>query len=179
MALLVHVTAEKNVARIRRAGIAARSLSRSGDEPGVFCTPLTSSYTVTYQWSRELLRRGDRTIAAVHFQAPDDVLVSVGRYGTDRARVPLDPPPQPRNLVLAELAEPQTPARTIELLEELAARGRGDAHRLAHLVGHPDAGVRESLAWLLSGGFRGRVAAELLRRLGADPVEAVREAAAA
>lgn len=252
MALLVHVTAEKNAAGIARAGIAAHSRSRSTRERGVFCTPLLSSYTLTYQWSRELLRRGDRTVVAVHFDLPDDTMAFVGHYGSTQAQVPLaeavagfrsaedprgweiflpravppgairrirtltrpvgwryfpgahgrrpcscpaclgrgeygaagirrrfplDPPLRPRNAVLAELAVPQTSAMTVELLEELAARRKGDAHRVAHLVDHPDPAVREALATLLKGGFRGGVAASLLNRLRTDAVEAVREAA--
>jgi len=80
MALLVHLTSEKNAKRIERAGIRCR---RSVDPAGrvVFAMPVTRNYYLSHQWLRELKRSGQRTIVAVHFRIPDDQPVLVGHYG--------------------------------------------------------------------------------------------------
>ncbi|MFI6996434.1 HEAT repeat domain-containing protein [Nocardia sp. NPDC050175] len=75
MALLVHLTPEKNARRIRRAGIAT-----SGYGGGVFCMPVMPSYVLSNQWLRELRRGGQRLIVAVHFRISDNELVRVGHY---------------------------------------------------------------------------------------------------
>ncbi|MEV0032142.1 HEAT repeat domain-containing protein [Nocardia sp. NPDC050793] len=75
MALLVHLTPEKNARRIRRAGITA-----SGPRRGVFCMPVMPSYVLSHQWLRELRRGGQRLIVAVDFRIPDDEPVLVGHY---------------------------------------------------------------------------------------------------
>lgn len=78
MAQLVHLTPEKNARRIRRAGIAMGD--SSGSRPGVYCTPVLPSYTLSYQWLRELRRGGQRAFVAVHFRIDDDQPVRVGHY---------------------------------------------------------------------------------------------------
>src|SRR5882762_7847285 len=81
MAMLVHLTPEKNAARIRRGGIAAVSSGRSEAEPGLYCVPLLPSYTLTHQWGREIQKwKQQRSFVAVHFRIPDDQMVTVGHY---------------------------------------------------------------------------------------------------
>ncbi|WP_174188423.1 HEAT repeat domain-containing protein [Nocardia barduliensis] len=74
MSLMVHLTAEKNARRIRRAGIAASAR-------GVFCMPVMPSYVLSHQWLRELRRGGQRQIVAVDFRIPDNEPVLVGHFG--------------------------------------------------------------------------------------------------
>jgi hypothetical protein len=83
MALLVHLTPEKNARRIRRAGIAA-----SGSRRGVFCMPVMPSYVLSHQWLRELRRGGQRLIVAVDFRIPDDEMVLVGHYSATQVEMP-------------------------------------------------------------------------------------------
>jgi hypothetical protein len=45
-----------------------------------------SSYTLSYQWLRELRRKGQRTLVAVHFRIDDDERVTVGHYNTSEPR---------------------------------------------------------------------------------------------
>lgn len=73
VAMFVHLTPEKNVRRIRRAGIKVQGA-------GVFCVPVLPSYVLSHQWLRELRRRGQRLIVAVHFRVPDEQRVFVGHY---------------------------------------------------------------------------------------------------
>jgi len=82
MAWFVHLTPEKNSARVRRSGLSPVSRSRGDDpRPGLYCTPLLADYTLTYQWSREIKRWKSPRLAAVHFRIPDDTAVTVGYYG--------------------------------------------------------------------------------------------------
>jgi hypothetical protein len=82
MAWFVHLTPEKNAARIRRSGLSPVSSSRGDDRRlGLYCTPLLQDYTLTCQWSREVMRWKTPRIAAVHFRIPDDTTVTVGHYG--------------------------------------------------------------------------------------------------
>ncbi|WP_194896474.1 HEAT repeat domain-containing protein [Catenulispora pinisilvae] len=82
MAWFVHLTPEKNAARVRRSGLSPVSRSRGDDpRPGLYCTPLLGDYTLTYQWSREIKRWKSPRLVAVHFRIPDDTAVTVGYYG--------------------------------------------------------------------------------------------------
>ncbi|MGC5013470.1 hypothetical protein ACLQ2R_22145 [Streptosporangium sp. DT93] len=86
MALFTHLTAEKNIRSVRRAGIRARS--RGDDGPaGVYCLPIVPSYQFTHQWGRELRRGGRRTMVAVDFRIPDGEQVLVGHYRREPVRL--------------------------------------------------------------------------------------------
>lgn len=85
MAEFVHVTTARAARRIERSGIAARSHGRAGGR-GVYCMPVLPSFTLTYQWIRELRRWQPGVLAAVHLRLPDDEPVTVGRYGAPPCR---------------------------------------------------------------------------------------------
>lgn len=258
MAWFIHLTPEKNAARVRRSGLSPVSRSR-GDDPrlGLYITPLLSDHTLSYQWSRELKRWKSRRLAAVHFRIPDDTKVTVGHYsrapetrtaaGAVAVFLSLSPEDMrgyevflpggvaakeirrirslsrpvgwrympdahgrrpcpcpvcmvrgeygsakirnrsqyydasllpPRQEVLAKLGTAQDSEEIVALLDQLRGRRQGDVFRVAHLVDHPEAEVREALAYTLYG-FEKKAAAELLETLRSDPVKDVREAAGA
>ncbi|GAB3243545.1 hypothetical protein [Kineosporia babensis] len=79
MADFVHLTPERNAARVVRSGIAARSRRLNG-ERGVYCMPVLPSFVQTHQWARELRRWQPGPLAAVQFRLPDHTPVTVGRY---------------------------------------------------------------------------------------------------
>jgi hypothetical protein len=81
MAEFVHVTTAEAAQRIERSGIAARSHGRTGGR-GVYCMPVLPSFTLTYQWVRELRRWHPGVLVAVQLRLPDGQPVTVGRYGT-------------------------------------------------------------------------------------------------
>jgi hypothetical protein len=89
VATFVHLTPEKSVAGVLRAGITLRrkrvgtSLGRRRDGPprGVFAMPVTRNFYVSHQWLRDLKRGGQRTICGVYFRIPDAEPVWVGHYG--------------------------------------------------------------------------------------------------
>lgn len=80
MAKFVHVTSTRAAQRIQRSGIAARSFGSAGGR-GVYCMPVLPSFTLTYQWVRELRRWQPGVLVAVQLQLDDDEPVTVGRYG--------------------------------------------------------------------------------------------------
>jgi hypothetical protein len=47
--------------------------------------PVLPSFTLTYQWVRELRRWHSGVLVAVHLRLPDDEPVTIGRYGTPPA----------------------------------------------------------------------------------------------
>lgn len=80
MPVFVHLASERNLALIRRRGIAA---GRAG---GVFAMPVTRNFQVSHQWLRELKRHGGGTIVGVYFRLPDDEPVEVGHFGGAHVR---------------------------------------------------------------------------------------------
>jgi len=80
MAEFVHITRAKSARRIQCSGVAARSHGSAG-ERGVYCMPVLPSFTLTYQWVRELRRWHSGVLVAVNLRLPDDEPVTVGRYG--------------------------------------------------------------------------------------------------
>jgi hypothetical protein len=80
MPIFVHLAPESSVARIRRNGI-RRTRKACGDRPaGLFAVPVTPDYYISYQWLRELSRRGQGPISGVYFRIADSEPVWVGHY---------------------------------------------------------------------------------------------------
>jgi hypothetical protein len=84
MAEFVHITKAGSARRMPRSGIAAVSHGWAGGR-GVYCMPVLPSFTLTYQWVRELRRWHSGVLVAVHLRLPDDEPVTIGRYGTPPA----------------------------------------------------------------------------------------------
>jgi hypothetical protein len=82
MPLLVHLTAEKNVAAIRRSGIKPRR--KFGV---IFAMPVLENFVVTHQWLRELRRRGQRSYQGVYFRIPDEEIVWFGHYNKEHVEI--------------------------------------------------------------------------------------------
>src|SRR5690349_10024833 len=75
----VHLTPQKNISSILRAGIKAQ-LVRVDFATGVYAMPVVPNFFTSHQWLRELKRGGHRTFWGVYFRLPDDDMVSVGHY---------------------------------------------------------------------------------------------------
>lgn len=104
-----------------------------------------------------------------------------GAYGArrlvERRPHPLDGPgPAPRVLLERLEAAGDSAEALLPVLDQYAAKRRGPVGRVERLVGHPDARVREQLAWAV-GSWRTPGALELITRLAADEDGDVREAA--
>jgi hypothetical protein len=79
MALFVHITAQKYISRIRRAGIKANPIG-AGRHHGIYAMPIVLNFYTSHQWVRELKRGGQRQMWGVYFRVPDAEEVWVGRY---------------------------------------------------------------------------------------------------
>jgi len=82
MAQFIHLTDERLVRRIAKAGVKPSEIWNSKVK-FVFATPVLKDFVVSHQWLRELKRRGIRTISAVQFRIPDDEPVRVGHFGEE------------------------------------------------------------------------------------------------
>ena len=84
MPTLVHITDEKNSARIERSGIALSKWRRV-----IYFMPVLQNHFISHQWLRELKRRGARVLVGVYFRLPSEETVWVGKYNEPHRQVPL------------------------------------------------------------------------------------------
>ena len=82
MASFVHLADEKDGKLIEKNGI--KSIKMNGRRRGVYCTPVLKDFSITHQWSRELKRRGMKSLICVQFRVSDDERVTVGKYNGDK-----------------------------------------------------------------------------------------------
>lgn len=82
MARFIHLTDERLLARLEKSGIRMSYWGRDKWRC-VYAVPVMPDFQVSYQWLRELKRRGIRTIGAIHFKIPDDEPVRVGHFSED------------------------------------------------------------------------------------------------
>jgi hypothetical protein len=80
MVLLVHMTAAKLEPKIKRSGLRT--------EWGLYAFPVLPSYTITHQWTREIMKWKRQPMIGVYFRIGDDEPVSFGRYGNVRRKLP-------------------------------------------------------------------------------------------
>ncbi len=96
MPRLVHLAPASRRRGIERSGIRGESTQvyTGNKEPetlsrAVFAMPILPDFSVTYQWLRELRRWHHERMLAVHFVAPSDEDVWVGRYNKPHEKVSL------------------------------------------------------------------------------------------
>ena len=82
MVSFIHIADKNNEQAILRNGIRSNKL-RTGVR-GVYAMPIVPKFTTTHQWSRELKRRGIRTLICVQFKILDRHPVLVGRYNGEK-----------------------------------------------------------------------------------------------
>jgi hypothetical protein len=82
MVSFIHIADKNDEQAILRNGI--RSMNRRAGVRGVYATPVVPNFATTHQWSRELKRRGIRTLICVQFKIPDEHLVLVGAYNGEK-----------------------------------------------------------------------------------------------
>jgi hypothetical protein len=131
MPTLVHLTPEKNVARILRSGIKPTRAGWSCPA-GVYCMPILPDFSITYQWLRELKRGGGRfhrTIVGVTFRLRSDEPVWIGHYAQEMAHMELG--------AAIRLIMRQPDARGYQILvpRRIAVRELRGTQRLPQVVG--------------------------------------------
>jgi len=82
MPLFVHLAPEPYQKRILRNGISPTKLKHvaDGGDRFVWAFPVLESHTLTHQWTRELKRRGARTMVAITFRIEAGEPVFAQRY---------------------------------------------------------------------------------------------------
>lgn len=78
MVMLVHLTPAQNVASIRRSGLPS----------GAYAFPVLPSYTLTHQWTRELVKWKRQPMIGVYFRVQDEAQVRFGHYARDHIEFP-------------------------------------------------------------------------------------------
>lgn len=104
MPVFVHLTSHRNVASIRRGGLAL--VKRRCRPRGVYAMPVTRNFQVSHQWLRELRRHDGGTIVGIYFRVPDDEPVEVGHYNS--LHVPMTAAQAAGLLLAAETRDPAT-----------------------------------------------------------------------
>lgn len=84
MPTLVHLTDEKNSARIKSSGLSPGKIGS-----GIFAMPVLPNFYVSHQWLRELKRSGARTYVGVYFKVPSSELVYAGKYNKRHRHIKL------------------------------------------------------------------------------------------
>jgi hypothetical protein len=92
MAVFIHVADARDAVMIRRNGLAAHStkITVAGTRTvlrAVYCVPVVADYQATFQWMRELRRRGYRTSVGVQFRIDDNELVFLGKFARPHVRI--------------------------------------------------------------------------------------------
>lgn len=81
MVMLVHLAPQKLIGRIRRVGIRpGEALFGAGKTDVVFAFPVLQSYTLTHQWTRELMKWRRQPMVGVYFRVPDEEPVEFGHF---------------------------------------------------------------------------------------------------
>ncbi len=85
MARFVHLADARSSRSIRRNGLKVSPLGSGAS--GVFCVPVVPDYNRTFQWARELRRRGNNAFVAIFFVIEDNEHVLLGHYGSEKIEV--------------------------------------------------------------------------------------------
>src|SRR5258708_28386811 len=85
MVSFIHIADKNDEQAILRNGI--RSMNRRAGVRGVYATPVVPNFSTTHQWSREMKRRGTRTLVCVQFKIPDEDPVLVGAYNGEKVEM--------------------------------------------------------------------------------------------
>ena len=85
MVSFIHIADRNDKLAILRNGI--RAVKRRAGIRGVYATPVVPNFVTTHQWSRELKRRGMRTLICVQFKIPHEDPVLVGAYNSEKVEM--------------------------------------------------------------------------------------------
>ncbi|MFN7924821.1 MAG: hypothetical protein U0Q16_32255 [Bryobacteraceae bacterium] len=85
MVSFIHISDKNTEAGIVKNGI--RVAKGNAGLRGVYAVPVVPDFTTTHQWARELKRRGTRLLICVQFGVPNDDLVWVGKYNSDKVEM--------------------------------------------------------------------------------------------
>jgi hypothetical protein len=88
MVMLVHLAPAKLEPRIRRGGIRpGEGLFGGYKSDAVYAFPVLPSYTITHQWTREVMKWRRQPLVGVYFRVPDDEEIEFGHYNDGRGLI--------------------------------------------------------------------------------------------
>lgn len=83
MVMLVHLAPAKLEARIRRVGVRpGEGLFGGYKSDLVYAFPVLPNYTITHQWTREVMKWRRQPLIGVYFRIPDDEEVEFGHFNS-------------------------------------------------------------------------------------------------
>lgn len=89
MVMLVHLAPAKLAPKIRRSGIRpGEGLFGGYKSDVVYAFPVLASYTITHQWTREVMKWRREPLVGVYFRVADDELVEFGHFNDSLVSVP-------------------------------------------------------------------------------------------
>jgi hypothetical protein len=129
MVMLVHMTAAKLEPQVRRGGLRAKY--------GIYAFPVLPSFTLTHQWTREIMKWKRQPMIGVYFRVPDEELVHFRRYGAVVRTLPaakavgeIRKHPDPRGLefIIDRAIRPNEIVRIAPVRGVIGWRHKPDAH---------------------------------------------------
>lgn len=89
MVMLVHLAPAKLKAKIRRGGLRpGEGLFGGYQSDAVYAFPVLPSYTLTHQWTREVMKWRRQPLLGVYFRVADTETVEFGHFRDNLVRVP-------------------------------------------------------------------------------------------
>ena len=89
MVMLVHVAPAKLAPKIRRSGLRpSEGLFGGYKSDAVYAFPVLPSYTLTHQWTREVLKWRRQPLIGVYFRVPDEEAVDFGHFNKSVRNLP-------------------------------------------------------------------------------------------
>lgn len=89
MAMLVHLAPAKLERKIRRSGVRpGEGLFGGYRSRSVYCFPVLESYTLTHQWTREIMKWRRQPLVGVYFRIPDDEPVHFAQMNKPLCQLP-------------------------------------------------------------------------------------------
>ncbi len=85
MVMLVHLAPAKLESKIRRGGIRpGEGLFGGYKSDAVYAFPVLPNYTITHQWTREVMKWRRQPLVGVYFRVPDDEVIEFGHFNGGR-----------------------------------------------------------------------------------------------
>ena len=136
--MLVHIAPAKLAPKIRRSGLRpGEGLFGGYKSDAVYAFPVLRSYTLTHQWTREIMKWRRQPLVGVYFRIPDNEAVEFGHFNQPLVTLPAAsaagevrraPDPRGFEIILRRAVEPKQIARIAPVRGVTGWRHMPDAH---------------------------------------------------
>ncbi len=138
MVMLVHVAPVRLTERIRRSGIRpGEGLFGGYKSDAVYAFPVLPSYTLTHQWTREVMKWRRQPLIGTYFRVPDNEIVEFGHFNKGLIKLEASvaageirraADPRGFEILLRRAVEPREITRIAPVRGVVGWRHRPDAH---------------------------------------------------